>query len=227
MKLTVIVISYNRPKMIRECLDSIGGADEVIIADDGSDFDLTPLLNDYSDLNLSIIRRDPVEANMRTVNAYMGKIINIALARTTSELVTYICDDDILAKDWFVFAKDFFDKFPKEHMVRGLVKNVRDIHNLKDTEETRLDSRGLTSGNFVHRTECFSKEGIIWPEDRIVSADNAFLENYNKVHPTTVIPLIEKMACYRRIHDNNLANFTGENYSEERVNKMLNNKWME
>ena len=46
-KVTVIVLSYNRPDMLKDALGSIKGADEVIVVDDGSDFDVRALVESF------------------------------------------------------------------------------------------------------------------------------------------------------------------------------------
>lgn len=40
----VILLSYNRPRMLQEAIRSIKGADHMILVDDGSDFDVEAIL---------------------------------------------------------------------------------------------------------------------------------------------------------------------------------------
>ena len=55
LSVTVIVLSYNRPRMLKEALGSIKYADEVILVDDGSDFDVAAVAREFKFSSFSLI----------------------------------------------------------------------------------------------------------------------------------------------------------------------------
>jgi glycosyltransferase involved in cell wall biosynthesis len=129
--MAVIVLSYNRPKMLREALGSIKDADEVVVVDDGSDFDVVDILEEFNFKNLSIIGVPPIPIEERLVNQRLPGLINEALKSIESDIVTYLCDDDV------------FDHFARYE----IAAEFRLLDGAKGVEDARL-------GQCIARKEC-------------------------------------------------------------------------
>lgn len=240
--ITVIVLSYNRPKMLKETLQSVADADEIIITDDGSDFDPADTIKELKfKIPVKIIKSKPAPLEIRLNQPRLGKMLNAALANVSSTLITYICDDDIMGPGWLKYIKAWMYDRPGCHIVKGDVLYF--TKTIKDTRKVFMDGRGMSTGNFVHRIECYKDEHVYWYEHRLDSIDDAFFWELHKHHNTWMIPYLNKLALYRRVHPNALSAYCEGFYkqddgktikahiagglSKEGKNKLNNQKWME
>jgi glycosyltransferase involved in cell wall biosynthesis len=240
--LTVILLSYNRPKMIAETLKSIDYADQIIIVDDGSDFDPIDIVNELGiDIPTKIIKAKPAPLEVRINQPRLGKMLNGALSQVETTLVTYICDDDIFGPGWLKISTDWMHEHPACHVIKGGVLHF--INDISDARPGYIDGRGLTSGNIVHRRECAQVEGIKWLEDSLDCIDDAFFWSMHSLHNTWMIPFINQLAIYRRVHPNALSAFLNDykieigdktikarvrgGFSEEGKKQLKEKEWME
>lgn len=210
---TVVVLSYNRPKMLQETLASIKNADEVIIVDDGSDFDIGSVVKKYKFPRFSLIGAPRITLEERLKTQRIADLINEALKQARGDIISYICDDDLMTKEWIPALKKFYAEHgEKYHLVRGNCLRFMDENDLGVEERSKhlmvfADSpRQLITGNFAHLRKCFKKEKVKWPGGFIVGHDTAFFNNMDKVHDTWTVPLIPVNAVFRRIHDKMLSN---------------------
>ena len=94
---TVIMPSYNRPRMLGEALQSIIGADEILVVDDGSQFDVKKVVyeNRPKDCNnVSWWKKPDLTHKERIVTPRVGKNMNEAIEKSSSDVIAYLCDDD-------------------------------------------------------------------------------------------------------------------------------------
>lgn len=205
----VIVLSYNRPRMLREALKSLVGADQVIIIDDGSDFDIVEAINDTKlDCSVDVIQSPPADLSVRLKTPRLGKMINHALnVYVDTTLITYLCDDDLFDKDWLPTVKKWMHDRPACHIVKGRCNHFLEEEGLLKLRTTNIGGRGMTSGNFVHRIECVAEEDVKWDETKLTSIDDKFLWELYKYHNTWMVPFIDTPALYRRVHNNALSNY--------------------
>jgi len=223
--MTVIVTSYNRPRMLREALATVGWARDIIIADDGSDFDV---FGDVSDWLWEAMGRAAryVLAEKRTPDERMNipstsALINRAIRMVDTDYLTVLCDDDLLAPGWLQAAAAALDADPCLHMVRG------DWGLFNDGEPpdpaklcTFTFSPPLTAGNFVYRASCATVEGCWWLEDSLAVHDGPMLSRYIALHgnPSARPPwlgYLDMLAGYRREHPKTVSNnslFGGDRY---------------
>jgi len=211
--ITAIVLSYNRPRMLREALGSIKNADEVIVVDDGSDFDVQSIVKDFKFPSLSIIGAPRIHVEERITKQRLPELVNEALGQAQGDIITYLCDDDLFGETWFTDLKDFYSKHgEKYHWVRGHCIRFESDNNLTFEEQTKHllvwkeSPRQLITGNFAHLRKCFTEEKIMWDETKVWGHDTAFFDNTEKFHDTWCIPLIPTIACFRRIHKKMLTN---------------------
>lgn len=241
--MTAIVLSYNRPKMLREALGSIKDADEVILVDDGSDFDVTALAKEFNFPKFSLIGASQISIEERLRVQRLPTLINEALREASGDIITYLCDDDLFGELWLTVLKEFYGKHgEKYHWVRGHCIQFDSKQGTTFEEQTKhlvnwVESpRQLITGNFAHLRKCFTDEDIAWDETTIWGHDTAFFDNAEKCHDTWCIPLIPSVACFRRVHDHMLTNHSFmdadgniplDAFSDGAKEMLLTNKFLE
>jgi len=210
-----ILLSYNRPRMLCEALSTCLDADQLIVTDDGSDFDARAMVKGCrADAQMVTAPRMPVEQRLKA--ARLGKLINTALGLVRCDVVTYLCDDDLFHPQWLPTVRAWFDHYPDQHWMRGAWMAFDESDPARTPTPCKLDPRQLTTGNFAHRIECVTKEQIGWDETTIASHDNAFLWNASRVHDMRLIPFGGVVAGWRRLHKHNaLAYAERDGYSKD------------
>lgn len=201
-----ILLSYNRPRMLCEALSTCLGADQLIVTDDGSDFDVEALVRGCrSDAQFVTERRMTIDERLKT--ARLGKLINRALRLVACDVVTYLCDDDLFHPHWLPAVRAWFDQHPSEHWTRGAWFAFDESDPSRTPARCKLDPRQLTTGNFAHRIDCFREEKIAWDETTIASHDNAFLWNAARCHDMRIVPYCGAVAGWRRLHTHNALTY--------------------
>jgi glycosyltransferase involved in cell wall biosynthesis len=207
----LVVVSYQRPRMLGECLASINGAAQVVIADDGSTFDVQALASGFNLPNLSFVFGQQLEPWQRMRRPTCGKLINAALRQIETDHVSVICDDDLMAPGWLQAAGAWLDKDPGSHMVMGDWLRFNDGEPLSSAEPCVFDiDPPLTTGNFAVRTECAGGCGCWWSEDTVSCHDYAYLDAYLRKHGSRDIAHVGTLAGYRREHPYNMLRWMGQ-----------------
>lgn len=202
----VILLSYNRPRMLCEALGTIKGCDQLIVTDDGSDFDVRGLVRGcYSKAQFVI--NEPMSVAERLKAARLGNLINRALELVECDVVTYLCDDDLFHLNWIPTVKKWFDEYPESHWMRGAWFAFEDDDPSRKPSRCKLDPRQLTTGNFAHRIECFHYEDVRWDETTVASHDHMFLVHASKAHDMYAVSFCNAVAGWRRLHRHNALGF--------------------
>lgn len=222
----VVVSSYNRPKMLRECLASIDDADQVIVADDGSDFDVCSIAA-YIDFppktSIHLVKNPPRDADTRMTTPTCGALLNRALEAVECDYVLpALCDDDLLAPGFLQAAVAALDEHPEWHMVYG---NWGLFDDGEQPDPTKLCTftfdLPLTAGCWVERMTCFTEEGCWWREDSLAVHDGPRLSGYMRIHGYRSgkrppwLGCLPILAGYRREHPKTISNnamFGGDRY---------------
>lgn len=200
--IATILLSYNRPRMLCEALGTVRGCDQLIVTDDGSDFDVQALIRGCYP-GAQFVTAPPMSVDERLRTPRLGRLINRALELVTCNVVAYLCDDDLFHPYWLPALRAYFDAYPDEHWTRGAWYQFENDDPVRTPERCPLDTRQLTTGNFAHRIECFREEEIRWDETTIASHDNAFLWNAACVHDMRIVPFCGVVAGWRRLHRHN------------------------
>lgn len=188
--IAVIVASYNRPRMLAEALASIGPCDQVILADDGSSFDVHALARQFDLPDLTFVINPPKKPKRRMTEPSCGALVNraVALAKTDYVLAC-LCDDDLLERDWprqAAAALDYYryrDGRSRYHMVRANWGLFRDGEERRPGQLCEFNAAlPLTSGNMVYRRSCATEEGCLWDETSVAIHDAQFLGDYMHRH---------------------------------------------
>lgn len=118
---SIVIPTYNRPKRLRQCLESIAQLDyprdrfEVIVVDDGSPMSLESLIKPFAaaiDLTL-----------MTQPNAGPARARNTGAAQAKGEFLAFTDDDCLLASDWLSKLSDRFQQTP-HCMIGGKTLNA-------------------------------------------------------------------------------------------------------
>ena len=223
----IVVVSYARPRMLAECLASIGDCDQVIVADDGSLFDVEAVATRFDLPNLSFVfgpKRSPAE---RMVTPSCGRLLNAALREVRTDYVLpALCDDDLSAPDFPRAAAAALDADSSLHMVAGRWGLFEDGTEPDPSILLPITFYiPVTAGNWVHRMSCTLTEGCWWNETSQAVHDGPFAWNYMKLHGTQVrggkvsrtgwLGQLDVLAGYRREHAKTVSNnslFGGDRY---------------
>lgn len=204
--IAVIVASYNRPRMLAECLGSIHDVDQVVVADDGSDFDVRELASRFDLPNLTFVTNPPKSPARRMIEPSCGALMNRASRAATTDYVLPVCDDDLLAPDWPRDAAAGLDHYPY-HMVSGWWRTFQDSEEKTDAL-CRLEFRPpLTTGNYAYRRSCALEEGCWWGEKTLAVHDATMLSRYITAHRgTNWLGKLDVLAGWRREHPKTISN---------------------
>lgn len=225
----VILISYNRPTMLEYAWRSITQAplrlsfnqpiqdqDWIILVDDGSDVFDPHRWADEHHIHSRIVA-DQRSHEDRLYKPSLDTLLNRAVHLASDlgpKIVTYLCDDDLFAPGWIPAIREALSS-GVDHVVRGHWNAFKDPliegpmpQAPKRTKRCQMDWRQMTTGNFAHRTECFTQEGLSWDETRIAVHDNAFLWRMHGIHPLNKVKKLDVLAGWRRLHEYNMANYT-------------------
>lgn len=174
--ITVLVHSFNRPRMLGEALASVAAArpDQIIVVDDGSDFDVAALARRYGAW-LFVAPAMTVAERMGTPR--QGMLINCAMGAVTSDICTSLCDDDLHAATWYDDLRDAWMQRPDLLLVRGdwLTFDDGTTPQRDNPACPWADRRRLTAGNFAWSTRLVFERGCAWPEGALNCLDNGFL----------------------------------------------------
>ncbi|MEM3010835.1 MAG: glycosyltransferase family 2 protein [Candidatus Bathyarchaeia archaeon] len=143
MKLSVVIITYNRYKDLKECLDSIFKMHqkpyEVIVVDSNSRDGTDTVKNKYPIEFISIPQKN------------MQKARNVGIFRAKGEIVAFLDDDVVVDKNWSKYILEPY-KDRKVGGVGGRVINYgaspESYVKLKDAGVGRVFKNGLVLGNF-------------------------------------------------------------------------------
>jgi glycosyltransferase involved in cell wall biosynthesis len=220
---SVIVPSYNRPRLLREALASIDYADQVVLADDASDFDALALFREYDHFPARAFVTQPgCTLDERLSVPRQGNLLNKALEFCQHEVVCYLCDDDLFAPGWTLAALEYLREHPDQHLAAGEWRlfddgqdpatESREAPRAYDGMETTgfaFDYRELTTGMLAHRLTCFTDEGVGWDPRSVAVHDDFFFRNLHAVHPLPEsVARLPVLAGYRREHAHNMLPYT-------------------
>ncbi len=223
MKISCILTSYNRPRLVRQALLSVayqGHRDwELIVIDDSDseDMDIWEAVSEHETVfrfnRIHVLHENVKPEERRRVNR-LGININNGLQLATGDLVCYLADDDYYFPDWFEKAASFFEKYPDKKVGFGRLKHSTDPK--MDIEESGTFSYAsgivkepmgvLDHNQVMHRR--FSPPHL-WSADvgTVMNVDGWYfsaLANHYDFHP------IDAWAAVKREHGKNLQKCVSE-----------------
>lgn len=225
MLANVLLLSYNRPRMLVEAINSVMNQTHVEkicwLFDDASDFDVDKVVRDNfeSSAPINICKAGPVsiDERIRPGSNRWPENINFVLEQMNrGEFVTYLCDDDIADAKWLESCSRALTESPQTHMILG------DMYYYYDGQDPVEDSiKGFPAkielddkdylmwwnlGAFSYRTDCYWTCDVKWGEGLhgyAHSWDISLIEAMKAAHPGYIF--LPEPAVYRREHDNTLS----------------------
>jgi len=222
---TVIVGSYNRPRLIAQTLKSIveqtGPNWELIVSDDASSDETISVIRSFTDgdprcLLLHAPDRPPpglrADGNVRAV-----KRINDALRVAKNDIIHYLPDDDFFAPNRFIHFESVF-RNPSVMMAYGrlhYVDGAGNVGGLLYPGGPVMDPLcQLDQSQVAHRRSCLDKVPE-WPSDPAVIGyvvDGLFYRSLVQAGYGPIWP-IDALVTYKRNHTFNMqhtAHLSGE-----------------
>ena len=141
---TVIVSSYNRPRLIRDALDSIvdqvGVSVEVIVADDHSNQETQRVLSQY---NVRVVQPagGPPDKAERQQGQRCAVAINAALPQARGKYLAFLPDDDFLLPKSLACRAAFLDA--NDEATYGRVLQGLETASLDPSGTLRLFKKNL------------------------------------------------------------------------------------
>lgn len=179
-RVSVVVTSFERPRMLAECLASLVAARpfEIVVCDDGSAFNVAAVCAGalHGHCRWALVANGPLTVDERMAARRQGRLINDALALTSGEIQYLICDDDLVAPGWFDALRAHWEEYPQRELVRGDWLRFTDGDTpTTDDPPCPMDERQMTAGNFAWHASMTRDRGAAWPEDTQNCLDNGFL----------------------------------------------------
>ncbi|WDL95163.1 glycosyltransferase family 2 protein [Alicyclobacillus sp. ALC3] len=203
MKVSVILNSYNRPKLIRLAVESVQKQTyphwELFIVDDNSNEDTKSVLADLAknEPKCTVIQSNVKEEDRSKTTRY-ATCINMAIPQLTGDLVTYLTDDDIYYPDRFQQMVRVFVSNPDIYVVYGR-QRLTGIDRGQTVElgirsavgVTRTPASHIDHCSVMHRKSCFNFVPR-WNDDPLLwcAADSIFfteLAEYYAFYPVDFI----------------------------------------
>ena len=160
---SVIIPSYNRPKQLEACLESLTQLEyprdrfEVIVVDDGSDSPLDTVVAPFKDsLNLRLIRQN---------NAGPAAARNGAAQQASGKYLAFTDDDCRPATNWLQALENCFTATP-DRIVGGRTVNAL-ADNPYSTTSQNIISMGYAHYNAISdQARFFASNNMVVPADR-------------------------------------------------------------
>ncbi len=120
--ISLVVLTYNRKESLRRCLGSVAGMKkgdiklEVIVADDGSDRDNSPVIDQFKNsLDIRYFKK---------ANEGVASTRNFGLSKSRGKLVGFIADDYTLPESYLQDVTEFLENHPEAMII---------THNIRPT----------------------------------------------------------------------------------------------
>jgi spore maturation protein CgeD len=216
MKVSCILVSYNRPKWVRQSIKSIADQThrdfQLVVIDESTIFDIHEVLKEF-DLPDYVARQYKVCGERRRYQNRLGVNLNVGMALATGDLLCFLADDDYFYPTWFAEAVAFFEKNPKIHAGYGKLVYSDSPDMVFTTEPAKCNLRffkgplqdpfnKIDHNQGIHRR---LKPPCRWPETLgTVGGPDAYY--YREVGKRHAFHAIDAWAAVKRVHPKNLQN---------------------
>lgn len=198
----VLIPTYNRPRCLAAALASVAAAraDQCIVVDDGSTYDVAALCADYPVTDMLISPPMTPEERMRTPR--QGRMLNRALELVRCDATTLLCDDDLFHPGWLDALRAAWKREPGRELVRGdwLQFADGDIPSEADPPCPLDRALNMTAGNFAWHTSLTRDRGVRWDETAFNCLDAFFLNAIRRAKVDVFRVPTVGLAGWRREH---------------------------
>ena len=173
-KISVLIVTKNRPQILRKCLKSIRDQillpSQIVVIDNGDDRETKETINDFT--KTSQIKVDYFQEK-RQGEAFAR---NMALRKAVNEILVFIDDDCIANKNWLKTIVEHFQAYPDTEAIVGKSTNalpnnicanvsqayyvrwlMESITNFNQTQRLQVDSNFFDTKNLVLRKKFIKK----------------------------------------------------------------------
>ncbi|ANE53008.1 hypothetical protein SY85_23575 [Flavisolibacter tropicus] len=217
---SIILLTYNRSKLLQECIHSILNQTytnfELLIIDDGSDDDTRERVLEIKDTRISYFYQPRC--------GYTGRLKNYALSKAKGSFIAYMDSDDLWKEDKLQKQMDLFIKNPEigfsiTDVTTFKGEEILSYHAYPFQNTVRCESifSRITANRFliygsvlVMKRSCFDKVGHY--DETMRSGDFNFHMRLAYHYDCGILyePLV-----LRRVHDTNMSKeIPFENYEE-------------
>jgi glycosyltransferase involved in cell wall biosynthesis len=152
MKISIVTISFNQKKYLRQCIDSILSQTdcdlEYIVVDPGSTDGSRALIESYGDQIIKVFAPDDGPADG----------LNQGFKRATGDIYGFINSDDYLLPNALRHIKRYFETKGLDHFVTGQ-GYTEDTHG----RHIKIYPRPLTAQNMLHRSAVMFQQATFFP----------------------------------------------------------------
>lgn len=210
---TVVVVSYNQSKYIKENLDSIRNQSysniELIVADDASNDNSVDIFKNWLKENSYVAK-----TNFHTKNTGLTTMLNECIQLANGKFIKLIAADDFLHSDYIKKCIDLFEKtqadiiYTKAYGIDDNSTIITDDHfcglDFRNDEELR---KLLFKGNFISGATMMMRKSIY---DKVgFYKKDVLLEDYDLVlhalNCNLAIKYLPQTLLYYRRHEGNIT----------------------
>jgi len=152
MKISIVTISFNQKKYLRQCIDSILSQTdcdlEYIVVDPGSTDGSRALIESYGDQIIKVFAPDDGPADG----------LNQGFKRATGDIYGFINSDDYLLPNALRHIKSYFETKGLDHFVTGQ-GYTEDTHG----RHIKIYPQPLTAQNMLHRSAVMFQQATFFP----------------------------------------------------------------
>jgi len=212
LRVTCILTSYNRPRMVRQALGSVARQThrnhELLVFDDSTIFDVREAVAEFHLPSVRVFHTD-VGPERRARENRLGVNCNRGLAEATGDLVCFLADDDFFFPTWFTAAVRFMADKPAIAVCYGRLS----YSTSPQMEYPRRRGQDLFPGKVLDDPRCQVDHNQVmhrnfqppfrWPEEfgATMNCDALYFYEISRKH--TFHPL-DAPAAVKRMHQKNL-----------------------
>jgi len=152
LKISIVTISFNQAKYLRQCIDSILNQTdcdlEYIVVDPGSTDGSRALIESYGDKIIKVFAPDKGPADG----------LNHGFKHATGQIYGFINSDDYLLPGALKHVSDYFNAKSLQHFVtgQGYTENSTGVHS-------KIRPQPLTIQNMLHRSAVMFQQATFFP----------------------------------------------------------------
>jgi len=227
---TIILTSYNRPKMVKESIESALSQTyenfELIILDDNSNQETLDAIAEYKDPRI-IFRNSHIKEKDRYKEVPYARQINVGLKMAKGELISYLTDDDLYLAERLEKMVNFLESHQHVRVCYGrqkieVIGDRSKFYSLPNDEVRQIDKilthpgQKIDHCSVMHYKSCVDKVGN-WDTkldtevglERMRMADAYYWEKLAKKY--MFYPVLEVVS----IHRYNLNSISEKVFREE------------
>lgn len=212
MKITCVLVSYNRPTLVRQSLKSLADQThrdfELIVCDNSTLFDIHEVLREFDLPAVRVLYRK-YDARERASVGILGINLNAAMPLVSGSAVSFLCDDDYYYPNWFADASRFLEANPSIDACYGhlyysssheMVFPTRAGHGLFVPGPLHRPACCVDHNQVVHRR---FDPPYVWPEDMGAQpvVDAVYFTRVAEHHP---FHAVDVQAVVKRQHSKNM-----------------------